>query len=165
MNKAISVLVLQWRSLSLKKKKNQLVHPDPTWNWSWVRDLKLWLLTQSVFVCVVKHSVESQIPNFWMSSHNGVAAVWSATTCILPVALDWGCVEEQVAQRNSPNKSSGHQPETQLAKPKEVCSESGMLAKPVISQKPMWSWATELSERAGFFLSFSKAHSVGWAIL
>lgn len=88
-------------------------------------------------MCLAAHLVESQIPNFQMLSHRGIAAVWSGTTCILPVDLGRGCVREQVAKRISPNKPSGHQSRTHAAKPKEVFSESGISAKPVISQEPM----------------------------
>lgn len=60
------------------------------------------------------------------------------------------------SHRISPNKPSGHQSRAQAARPKDVCFESGVLAKPVISPKPRGSWATELSEGAGFFLSVSQ---------
>lgn len=137
------------------QKKIHWFPPGSTWSRSCVRDLNLGLLTPS-FIFVTTHSIELQIPNFPLQPCGGIAAVWGEGD---NVHFTWGHIREWIRS----NKPSGHQSRIQVAGSKEVCSESGIPAKPIILQQPRWSRATEFCEKGGFFCSFRKAWSVGWA--
>ena len=140
-NKAISVLGLGLRPLSRRKKIDSSQNPHDmdlgSGIWTCGSGHKVGLGRSHTFHRVIGPWFLNIIPQYCCSYGQGVGlnAFYQRPQL--------GLQQRESSPWISPNKPSGHQSQTQVVKTKEVCFESGVSIKAVISQKPGWWWSTE----------------------